>query len=80
MVRSKVSDRWNSSWGDFTLTKERYKFPLGLVLIYLILGFVPIVGLISYIAMYVNCEGKRDCEWEDSKPSFTLIELLKKEI
>ena len=81
MKRTKVESRWNSTtWSDFELTNERYKFPLGGVAIVFLSCLVPILGIGCIVCVHCAYETKRDCEWDDTKPSFALIELFKKEI
>jgi hypothetical protein len=81
MVREKVEERWNNTrWSEFKLTNERYKFPLGIVLLLFLACLIPIVGVGCLVVIYSNMIGKHDREWEDTKPAFALIELLKKEI
>lgn len=53
MVRKKVETRWNTTtWSDFMLTNERYKFPLGLVALVFLTCFIPVGGIICVVCVY----------------------------
>ena len=81
LVRVKVESRWNSTtWSEFTLSNERYKFPLGFVLLGFLLCFVPIIGFVVYIVVSINISDMPDRNFEDERPSFAIIELFKKKI
>jgi hypothetical protein len=81
LVREKVESRWNSTtWSEFVPTNERYKFPLFGVAIVFLACLVPILGIGAIVCVHCAYESKRDCEWGNTKTSFALIELLKKEI
>lgn len=81
MKRTKIEGRWNSTtWSNFELTNERYKFPLGLVALVLLSCIIPLGGIAVIVIIHSAFENKRDGEWGDTKPSFALIELVKKEI
>ena len=80
MVREKVGSGRNASWGEFCLTNERFKFPLGFVLLGFLLCFVPIIGLIVYIVCSVNISNLPDRDFEEERPSFAIVELFKKKI
>lgn len=80
MVREKVGSGWNASWGEFRLTNERFKFPLGFVLLGFLLCFVPIIGLVVYIVCSVNISNLPDSYFEGERPSLAIIELFKKKI
>ena len=81
LVRVKVESRWNSTtWSEFTLSDERYKFPLGIVLLGFLLCFIPIFGLIVYIVVSANISNMSDRNFEGERPSFALVELFKKKI
>lgn len=80
MVRETVGSGWNASWGEFRLTNERLKFPLGFVLLGFLLCFVPIIGLVVYIVCSVNISNLPDREFEGERPSFAIVELFKKKI
>ena len=81
LVRVKVESRWSSTtWSEFTLSNERYKFPLGFVLLGLFASFVPIVGFFGYIAVSINISSLPDRNFEEERPSFAIIELFKKKI
>ena len=64
----------------FVEADERFKFPLGLVLIGWVFCFIPIVGLISYIAFVISISKMRDCEFEDERPSFALVRWFNKKV
>lgn len=81
LVRVKVESRWNSTtWSEFTLSNERYKFPLGIVLLGLLACLVPIIGFFGYIAVLINVSSLPDRNFEDERPSFAIIELFKKKV
>lgn len=81
MIRTKAENRCGyKEWGEFSLTNERYKFPLWSVLLSFLGCLIPIVGIVVLVPTYVANESKYDREWEAEKPSFAIIELLKKEI
>lgn len=81
MKRTKDTNRWSASeWNDFELTNERYKFPLGVVALVLLVCLIPIAGIIGIVIVHCAHESKRNCKWGDMRPSFALIELFKKEI
>ena len=80
MIREKVGSGWNSSWGEFHLTNERFKFPLGIVLLGFLLCFVPIIGIIVYVVASVDISNIPDRDFEGERPSFAIIELFKKKI
>ena len=81
MKRTKLENRWgNKEWGEFSLTNERYKFALGYVVASLLACLIPFVGIIVIVIIHANNESKFSSQWGDTKPSFAIIELLKKEI
>lgn len=80
MIREKVGSGWNSSWGEFRLTSERFKFPLGAVLLGFLLCFIPIIGLIVYVLASISISNMPDGDFEEERPSFAIIELFKKKI
>jgi hypothetical protein len=81
MVREKVESKWNyATWSEFKLTEERYKFPLFGVALTFLTCLIPILGIGCIVAFLCASENRRDSEWGDTKPSFSLIELLKREI
>ena len=81
MTRTREENRWgNKQWGEFSLTSERYKFPLWVVFFSLLGCLVPIVGFVILVPTYAMNESKYDHEWEAEKPSFWLLDILKKEI
>lgn len=82
LVRTKIEEsRWNSTtWSEFTLSNERYKFPLGIVLLGLLICFVPIIGFFGYIAVLINVSSLPDRNFEDERPSFAIVELFKKKV
>lgn len=81
MIREKVESRWNGDvWGKFTLSAERYKFPLGLVFIGLLLCIVPILGLVAIAIFTWGVSTMKDYDFDDERPSFAIVELFKKKI
>ena len=81
MIREKVESRWNGTvWGGFSLSNERYKFPLGLVFIGLLLCLVPILGLFAVAFFTLGVSNMRNSDFDDERPSFAIVELFKKKI
>lgn len=81
MIREKVESRWNGTvWGEFSLLNERYKFPLGLVFIGLLLCLVPILGLFAVAFFTLGVSNMRNSDFDEERPSFTIVELFKKKI
>lgn len=81
MIREKVESRWNGTvWGEFSLSNERYKFPLGLVFIGLLLCLVPILGLFAVVFFTLGISNMRNSDFEEERPSFAIVELFKKKI
>ena len=81
MIREKVESRWNGDvWDKFTLSAERYKFPLGLVFIGLLLCLVPILGLFAVAFFTLGVSTMKDYDFDDERPSFAIVELFKKKI
>ena len=64
----------------FIETDERYKFPLGLVLIGWLFCFLPIIGLIAYIAFNYGISNMRDSEFDNERPSFALVRWFNKKV
>ena len=61
-------------------TNERYKFPLWMVLLGLLLNLVPILGLIATIVFTIIISNMKDCEFDEERPSFFLVKLFTKKI
>lgn len=81
MIREKVESRWNGTvWGEFSLSNERHKFPLGLVFIGLLLCLVPILGLFAVVFFTLGISNMRNSDFEEERPSFAIVELFKKKI
>lgn len=81
MIREKIESRWNGTvWGGFSLSNERYKFPLGLVFIGLLLCLVPILGLFAVAFFTLGISNMRNSDFEEERPSFAIVELFKKKI
>lgn len=81
MIREKIESRWNGTvWGGFSLSNERYKFPLGIVFIGLLLCLVPILGLFAVAFFTLGISNMRNSDFEEERPSFVIVELFKKKI
>lgn len=81
MKREKVETRWNSTtWSDFELTEERYKFPLGIVVVFFLICFIPILGVLGIVAITYGFSQARNSDFDEERPSFAFVELLKKKI
>ena len=81
MIREKIESRWNGTvWGGFSFSNERYKFPLGLVFIGLLLCLVPILGLFAVAFFTLGISNMRNSDFDDERPSFAIVELFKKKI
>ena len=81
MTREIAETRWNGkAWCEFTLSNERYKFPLGLVFIGLLLCFVPILGIFAVAFFTWGVSNMRNSDFDDERPAFAIVEFFKKKI
>lgn len=61
-------------------TKERFKFPLWVVLLGFILNLIPILGLIAIILFTAFIESIKDQDFDNERPSFFLVKIFTKKI
>ena len=61
-------------------TKERFKFPLWVVLVGFILSLIPILGLIAAIIFMGFITSLKDSDFVDERPSFFLVKFFTKKI
>ena len=81
LIREKVESRWNGDvWSKFALSPERYKFPLGLVFIGLLISLVPILGFIAIVIFTYGISNMKNSDFDEERPSFAIVELFKKKV
>lgn len=81
MTREITETRLNGKiWSEFALSNERYKFPLGIVVVFFLICLIPILGTLGIIAITYAFSQARNSDFDDERPSFAIVELLKKKI